>query len=137
MRCRRLTSRYTASSGGPFEHRGSRADDYLAAMRAIWSQEQPAYQGSFVAFAGVHARSAVGGFDGRFSIETEIIVAIPPTLARAILLNRGWVFPLPPVMLQKLLAQRGYNVPCLTYPLATAGHAVDGHAAQQTALSIG
>jgi hypothetical protein len=58
-------------------------------------------------FAGVHARSAVGGFDGRFSIETEIIVAIPPALARAIVLNRGWVFPLPPVMLQKLLAQRG------------------------------
>nr|AVI26413.1 hypothetical protein [Candidatus Entotheonella serta] len=33
-------------------------------------------------FAGVHARSAIGGFDGRFSIEPEIIVAIPPDLAR-------------------------------------------------------
>lgn len=57
-------------------------------------------------FAGVHARSAIGGFDGRFSIETELIVAIPPALARAIILNRGWAFPLPPVMLQKLQAQR-------------------------------
>jgi hypothetical protein len=56
-------------------------------------------------FAGVHARSAVGGFDGRFSIETEIIVAIPPALAQAIIRQRGWTFPLPPVMLQKVLAQ--------------------------------
>ena len=57
-------------------------------------------------FAGVHARSAIGGFDGRFSIEPEIIVAIPPDLARDIILNRGWVFPLPPVMLQKVKAAR-------------------------------
>ena len=53
-------------------------------------------------FAGVHARSAVGGFDGLFSIEPEIIVAIPVDLARAIISNRGWVFPLPPVMLEKV-----------------------------------
>ena len=53
-------------------------------------------------FAGVHARSAVGGFDGRFSIEPEIIVAIPPALAGAIIRNRGWVFPLPPTILQKV-----------------------------------
>jgi hypothetical protein len=58
-------------------------------------------------FAGVHARSALGGFDGRFSIEAEIIVAIPPALARDIIRHRGWAFPLPPVMLQKVLAQRG------------------------------
>ena len=57
-------------------------------------------------FAGVHARSAVGGFDGRFSIEPEIIVAVPTTLAREIISNRGWVFPLPPVMLQKIGARR-------------------------------
>ena len=57
-------------------------------------------------FAGVHARSAIGGFDGRFSIEPEIIVAIPPALARDIIRNRGWVFPLPPVMLDKVRALR-------------------------------
>ncbi len=55
-------------------------------------------------FAGVHARSAIGGFDGRFSIEPEIIVAIPPALAQAIIRNRGWLFPLPPVMLEKVVA---------------------------------
>ena len=55
-------------------------------------------------FAGVHARSAIGGFDGRFSIEPEIIVAIPSALSREIISNRGWVFPLPPVMLDKVKA---------------------------------
>jgi len=53
-------------------------------------------------FSGIHARSALGGFDGRFSIETEIIVAIPSALARDIIQNRGWLFPLPPVMLDKV-----------------------------------
>ena len=57
-------------------------------------------------FAGIHARSAMGGFDGKFSIEPEIIVAIPPALAREIIKNRGWVFPLPPVMLDKVKATR-------------------------------
>ena len=47
-------------------------------------------------YSGVHARSAIGGFTGRFSIEPELIVAIPPDLARAIIQNRGWVYPLPP-----------------------------------------
>lgn len=53
-------------------------------------------------FSGVHARSALGGFDGKFSQEPEIIVAIPPKLAQAIIANRGWLFPLPPAMLEKV-----------------------------------
>ncbi|MEE8304960.1 MAG: hypothetical protein V3S24_21275 [Candidatus Tectomicrobia bacterium] len=57
-------------------------------------------------FAGVHARSAIGGFDGLFSIEPEIIVAIPPALAQDIIRSRGWLFPLPPVMLEKVKARR-------------------------------
>jgi hypothetical protein len=57
-------------------------------------------------FAGIHARSAMGGFDGRFSIEPEIIVAVPPALAQQIIMNRGWVFPLPPVMLDKVRAAK-------------------------------
>src|SRR3989440_4524850 len=31
--------------GAPFEQRGAVADDYLAAMRAIWSQDTPAHRG--------------------------------------------------------------------------------------------
>jgi probable F420-dependent oxidoreductase len=41
--------------GAPFEQRGAVADDYLAAMRAIWSQASPAYRGRFVSFADVQA----------------------------------------------------------------------------------
>ncbi|MCY4579763.1 MAG: hypothetical protein OXD31_12055, partial [Chloroflexi bacterium] len=33
-------------------------------------------------FAGIHARSAMGGFDGKFSIEPEIIVAVPAALTQ-------------------------------------------------------
>ena len=41
--------------GAPFERRGAVTDEYLAAMRAIWSQAKPAYQGRFVSFADVQA----------------------------------------------------------------------------------
>jgi hypothetical protein len=57
-------------------------------------------------YSGVHARSAMGGFDGKFSQEPEIIVAIPPDLARAIIAHRGWVFPLPPAVLERLRRER-------------------------------
>ena len=58
-------------------------------------------------YGGVHARSAIGGFTGRFALEPEIIVAVPPELARAIIQNRGWVFPLPPSQLEKVRQARG------------------------------
>ena len=57
-------------------------------------------------FAGIHTRSAIGGFDGKFSIEPEIIVAVPAALTQAIIRNRGWLFPLPPVMFDKVKAAR-------------------------------
>jgi probable F420-dependent oxidoreductase len=41
--------------GVPMERRGARAVEYLAAMRALWEQEQPAFDGEFVQFAGVNA----------------------------------------------------------------------------------
>ncbi|MBI4305825.1 MAG: hypothetical protein HY678_05850 [Chloroflexi bacterium] len=54
-------------------------------------------------YTGVHSRSAIGGFTGRFSLEPEIIVAIPPALAQAIIRNRGWVFPLPPPVFDRVV----------------------------------
>lgn len=42
--------------GAPFEERGPRTVEYLEAMRAIWSEDQPAYHGRFADFAGVQAR---------------------------------------------------------------------------------
>jgi probable F420-dependent oxidoreductase len=41
--------------GVPIKRRGARSDEYLAAMRALWEQEQPSFDGEFVAFAGVNA----------------------------------------------------------------------------------
>jgi probable F420-dependent oxidoreductase len=73
--------------GAPFEHRGAVTDEYLAAMRAIWSQGKPAYQGRFVSFAGVqaypqpvqrpHPPIVIGGRSA-------------PAFRRAVLQGNGW-----------------------------------------------
>jgi len=42
--------------GIPFDHKGSRSMEYLEAMKAVWSQENPAYQGRFVSFRGIQAK---------------------------------------------------------------------------------
>jgi probable F420-dependent oxidoreductase len=41
--------------GVPFEDRGRRTDEYLAAIRAIWIEPKPAYHGQFVSFANIQA----------------------------------------------------------------------------------
>src|SRR5688572_8041413 len=73
--------------GAPFEDRGAVTDEYLGAMRAIWSMDQPAYQGRFVSFAGVQARPrpvqqpsppiVIGGHT-------------PAAYRRAVTLGNGW-----------------------------------------------
>ncbi|HXG21441.1 MAG TPA: LLM class F420-dependent oxidoreductase [Methylomirabilota bacterium] len=42
--------------GAPFDHKGPRSMDYLQAMKAVWTQEKPAYQGQFVSFSNIQAR---------------------------------------------------------------------------------
>ncbi|HLG91530.1 MAG TPA: LLM class F420-dependent oxidoreductase [Acidimicrobiales bacterium] len=48
--------------GVPFEARGQRADEYVAAMRALWAPGASSYQGRFVSFSGVkcHPKPAAG-----------------------------------------------------------------------------
>jgi probable F420-dependent oxidoreductase len=41
--------------GVPFDRRGERTDEYLDVMRAIWTQDHPAFEGRFFSFAGVQA----------------------------------------------------------------------------------
>jgi probable F420-dependent oxidoreductase len=41
--------------GVPMEGRGTRADEYLAAMRSLWADEVPAFRGRYVEFEGVDA----------------------------------------------------------------------------------
>jgi probable F420-dependent oxidoreductase len=41
--------------GVPMSERGARTDEFLAAMRALWYDDRPAYEGRFVRFSGVAA----------------------------------------------------------------------------------
>jgi probable F420-dependent oxidoreductase len=40
--------------GVPFERRGTRADEYIDAMHALWSQSPATYEGEFVSFRNIH-----------------------------------------------------------------------------------
>jgi probable F420-dependent oxidoreductase len=44
-----------AAIGAPFDHKGPRSEEFLAAMIALWSMEKPEYQGRFVSFKGINA----------------------------------------------------------------------------------
>ncbi|MGA2664211.1 MAG: TIGR03619 family F420-dependent LLM class oxidoreductase [Nitrososphaerales archaeon] len=41
--------------GIPYSDRGRRADDYLSAMQALWTEDRPAYHGRFVSFHDLQA----------------------------------------------------------------------------------
>ncbi|PYM93425.1 MAG: LLM class F420-dependent oxidoreductase [Candidatus Rokuibacteriota bacterium] len=45
-----------ATLGVPFDERGARTDEYVAAMRALWSQERASFSGRFVSFSDVFCR---------------------------------------------------------------------------------
>ena len=45
-----------ATLGVPFDDRGARTDEYVAAMRALWSQERASFSGRFVSFRDVYCR---------------------------------------------------------------------------------
>lgn len=42
--------------GAVFEERGARTDEYIAAMRALWKQQRPTYNGRFVNFENAYCR---------------------------------------------------------------------------------
>ena len=41
--------------GAPFDHKGPRSEEFLAAMIALWTMEKPQYRGRFVSFSGINA----------------------------------------------------------------------------------
>ena len=51
-----IPSPSSARSGAPFADRGRVTADHLAAIRAIWTQDTPAYRGRFATFDKVQAR---------------------------------------------------------------------------------
>jgi probable F420-dependent oxidoreductase len=42
--------------GVPFERRGARTDDYIQAIRALWTQDKPSHAGEFVNFKNAYCR---------------------------------------------------------------------------------
>jgi probable F420-dependent oxidoreductase len=73
--------------GAPFDDRGQRTDEYLAAMQAVWTQARPAFDGRLFAFHGVqayprpvqrpHPPIVIGGWSA-------------PALRRAAGIGNGW-----------------------------------------------
>ncbi len=41
--------------GAPFDQKGPRSEEFLAAMIALWNMEKPEYRGRFVSFGGINA----------------------------------------------------------------------------------
>jgi probable F420-dependent oxidoreductase len=75
------------SIGVSFVDRGRIADEYLAAMRAVWTQPSPAYRGSHVSFESVQAMPR--------PVQTPIPPIVvggrtPPAFRRAVLHGHGW-----------------------------------------------
>ena len=73
--------------GAPFAERGRVADDYLAAMRAVWTQAKPSYHGPYVSFEGVQAMPRP-----RQTPTPPIVVGgrTPPAFRRAVTQAHGW-----------------------------------------------
>jgi probable F420-dependent oxidoreductase len=45
-----------AALGVPFAERGARTDEYIAAMRELWSADKPTFKGRFVSFKDAYCR---------------------------------------------------------------------------------
>jgi probable F420-dependent oxidoreductase len=41
--------------GVPFNDKGKRAEEYIGAMKALWTMDKPEYRGRFVSFGGIRA----------------------------------------------------------------------------------
>jgi probable F420-dependent oxidoreductase len=73
--------------GVPFDRKGARTNEYIEAIRALWTEPSPAYAGRFVGFAGIQAMPrplrrpyppfVLGGTSA-------------PSLARAVRYGNGW-----------------------------------------------
>jgi len=73
--------------GIPFEHKGARTEEYLKAMLAVWTMEQPEFRGRFVSFAAIQARPRPVQ---RPHPELVFGGHTPEAFRRAARLARGW-----------------------------------------------
>ena len=42
--------------GVPFRNRGPRTDEYIDAIRELWTSDEPSFSGEFVSFSGIDAQ---------------------------------------------------------------------------------
>ena len=72
--------------GANFPDRGAVTDEHLAAMRALWYDDAPAYHGRFVDFGGIDAHPR--------PVQPRIPVVVggytPPAYRRAVTTGEGW-----------------------------------------------
>src|SRR5207248_3002522 len=74
------------ATGAAFKERGRIGDDYLAAMRALWTQKQPAHRGPYVSFEGVQAMPR----PVQASIPVVVGGRTAPAYRRAVTKGNGW-----------------------------------------------
>jgi len=76
-----------AAANVPMAERGARMEDYIRALRALWSMDRPSYQGQFVSFSGIdtHPRP-------RQRPAPPIVIGgeAPAALRRAVTMAEGW-----------------------------------------------
>ena len=70
--------------GIPFADKGPRTDEYLAAMRAVWTEQRPAYAGRFVRFSGIQAHPQPG------AVPVVVGGHSPGAYRRAVERANGW-----------------------------------------------
>ena len=70
-----------------FEERGARTDEYIDAIRELWTSEKPNFQGQFVNFSGIQSRPLAYQAGG-----PPVIVGgtSTPAFKRALLKGQGW-----------------------------------------------
>jgi probable F420-dependent oxidoreductase len=73
--------------GARFDDRGARTDEYIDALRALWTQPKPSFAGRTVRFSGIDAQPRPAQ-----KPHPPIVVGgtSPPALRRAVLRGNGW-----------------------------------------------
>lgn len=76
-----------AAAGVPMAGRGARLEDYIGALRALWSMDRPSYHGRFVSFSGIDAHPRP-----RQRPAPPIVIGgeAPAALRRAVTMADGW-----------------------------------------------
>jgi len=81
-----VPAEFTAA-GVPMSGRGARLEDYIRALRALWSMDRPDYQGRLVSFSGIDAHPRP-----RQRPAPPIVIGgeAPAALRRAVTMANGW-----------------------------------------------